>query len=170
MHLSTTGLSEAAIPAGAPPARVDDAATGADEAGRLAELLTAASRRLRRGVAAQLAPLGLTFAQARAMRLIAAPGCCLRMADIACRLDVVPRSATSVVDGLEAAGLVARRPDPHDRRSVLVALTDEGRRLLDGLDEARRATAEELFAPLGAEDRAELLRLLGALAAGEDRP
>jgi DNA-binding MarR family transcriptional regulator len=150
---STPGLSEVA--------------TRADEAARLAELLTSASRRLRRGVAAQLAPLGLTFAQARAMRLIAAPGCCLRMADIASRLDVVPRSATSLVDGLETAGLVTRRPDPHDRRSVLVALTDEGRRLLDGLDTARRATAEELFAPLGAGDRAELLRLLTALTTGE---
>jgi DNA-binding MarR family transcriptional regulator len=151
---STTGLPESA--------------TRADEAARLAELLTSASRRLRRGVAAQLAPLGLTFGQARAMRLIAAPGCCLRMADIACRLDVVPRSATSIVDGLEAAGLVTRRPDPHDRRSVLVALSADGRRLLDGLDAARRATAEELFGPLGADDRAELLRLLSALAAGEE--
>lgn len=163
MQPSTPGLSQAA--------------TRADEAARLAELLTSASRRLRRGVAAQLAPLGLTFGQARAMRLIAAPGCCLRMADIASRLDVVPRSATSIVDSLEAAGLVTRRPDPHDRRSVLVALTGEGRRLLDGLDAARRAMAEELFAPLGVEDRAELLRLLSAVdtgermgTRGEDRP
>jgi DNA-binding MarR family transcriptional regulator len=164
---STTGLPEATARTADAASRGGEVASRADEAARLAELLTSASRRLRRGVAAQLAPIGLTFAQARAMRLIAAPGCCLRMADIACRLDVVRRSATSIVDSLEAAGLVTRRPDPHDRRSVLVALSDEGRRLLHGLDAARRATAEELLSPLGAEDRAELLRLLTALVAGE---
>jgi DNA-binding MarR family transcriptional regulator len=154
VHTSTTRSSEAA-------------AALAEEATRLADLLTAASHRLRRGVAAELAPLGLTLAQARALRLFAAPGCCPRMADIACRLDVVPRSATSIVDSLEAAGLVTRQPDAHDRRSVRVTLSAEGRSLLDGLGVARQAIAEGMFGRLGADDRAELIRLLSALAGGE---
>ena len=142
----------------APPA----AETGA----RLAELLTRAARRFHRGAGARLAPLGLTWAQARVMRLIAAPGSSMRMADIAAHLGVVPRSATSMVDALVAGGLVDRQTDPLDRRSVLVSLSDEGRRLLDGLDAARRATAEAMLAPLDANDRAELVRLLEALVAG----
>jgi DNA-binding MarR family transcriptional regulator len=40
-----------------------------------------------------------------------------------------PRSTLArALNRLEAAGLVARRPDPHDRRSVLVSLTPLGRR------------------------------------------
>jgi len=142
----------------APPA----AETGA----RLAELLTSAARRFHRGAGARLAPLGLTWAQARVMRLIAAPGSSMRMADIASHLGVVPRSATSMVDALVAGRLVDRQTDPLDRRSVLVSLSDDGRRLLDGLDAARRATAEAMLAPLDAADRAELVRLLEAVVAG----
>jgi len=139
------------------------AGAAADTDARLAELLSRVARRLHRGVGEQLAPLGITWAQARVMRLIAEPGSSLRMADIAARLGVVPRSATSMVDALEEAALVTRQPDPQDRRSVLVSLTAEGRRLLDGLDAARRRTAAAMFGHLGDADRRELVRLLSAL-------
>lgn len=138
----------------------------ADTGARLAELLTSAARRFHRAAGARLAPLGLTWAQARVMRLIAEPGSSMRMADIAAQLGVVPRSATSMVDALEASRLVARHADLQDRRSVLVSLTDDGRRLLDGLHSARHRTAEAMLAPLGEADRAELVRLLEAVVAG----
>ncbi|HEV7465553.1 MAG TPA: MarR family transcriptional regulator [Candidatus Dormibacteraeota bacterium] len=134
---------------------------------RLAELLTRAARRFHRAAGARLAPLGLTWSQARVMRLIAEPGSSMRMADIAARLGVVPRSATSMVDVLEAGGLVTRHHDPQDRRSVLVSLSPEGRRLLEGLDAARRATAEAMLGRLGAADRDELVRLLEAVVEGD---
>jgi DNA-binding MarR family transcriptional regulator len=145
------------VTSSAPPA--------ADTGARLAELLTSAARRFHRAAGARLAPLGLTWAQARVMRLIAEPGSSMRMADIAAQLGVVPRSATSMVDALAAGGLVARRTDPQDRRSVLVSLSTDGRRLLEGLHAARRETAEAMLAPLGAGDRAELVRLLEAVVA-----
>jgi DNA-binding MarR family transcriptional regulator len=111
----------------------------------------------------QLAPLGLTYAQARVLRLVAAGGRPLRMADLAAQLDVVPRSVTTMVDALEAAGLVARHADPGDRRSVLVALTDDGRRLLDGLEAARRDSADDVFGSLDPAQRHHLLDLLAVL-------
>ena len=129
----------------------------------LAELLSHAARRLRRGSATQLAPLRLTMAQAQVLRIVASTGRPLRMADIAARLEVVPRSVTTMVDGVEAAGLIVRSPDPDDRRSILVSLTDQGHDLLEGLERARRATAEEVFGGLSDDDRAHLARLLGAL-------
>jgi DNA-binding MarR family transcriptional regulator len=129
----------------------------------LAELLSHSARRLRRGSTVQLAPLGLTNAQARVLRIVASAGSPLRMADIAARLEVVPRSVTTMVDGVEAAGLIIRSTDPDDRRSVLVTLTARGRALLQRLERARRATAEDVFGGLGGGERAELARLLGAL-------
>ena len=127
----------------------------------LAELVSRTARRLRRGSMAHLAPLGLTMAQARVLRIVADGP--IRMADIAARLDVVPRTVTPMVDDLTTAGLVQRRSDAADRRSVLVEPTRQGRALLARLDEARRATAEAVFGGLDGAGRAELASLLGRL-------
>ncbi len=127
---------------------------------QLAELLACTSWRLRRAARTELEPLGLTFAQARALRLLARAGGPVRIGALAARLEVVPRSATTMVDALEAAGLVSRQADPADRRSVLVGLTAAGDELLARLGRARRASAEALFARLDATQREQLLELL----------
>jgi DNA-binding MarR family transcriptional regulator len=85
------------------------------------------------------------------------------MGELAERLRVVARSATDVVDDLERDGLVRRAPDPSSRRSVLVSLTEEGRRLQDALRAARRTAGEELLAPLSIEQRRTLADLLARL-------
>ncbi len=128
----------------------------------IADLLGQVVRRLHRGTSVALAPLGLSRAQSRVVRLLADGP--LRMATIAEHLAVVPRTVTDLVDGVEAAGLVARHPDPEDRRSTLVALTAGGRLLLDRLEVARRESAEQAFGRLDPADRAVLLRLLRDLA------
>ncbi|HEY7946273.1 MAG TPA: MarR family transcriptional regulator [Acidimicrobiales bacterium] len=129
----------------------------------LAERLTHSARRLRLGSTAQLAPLGITNAQARVLRIVASSAQPIKMADIAARLEVVPRSVTTMVDGVEAAGLIVRSTDPDDRRSVLVSLTARGHALLERLERARRITAEEIFGGLSGTERAELARLLASL-------
>lgn len=138
-------------------------AARADASVALAELLARTSRRLRRGSMAQLVPLGITFAQARVLRVVADADMPLRMADIAARLEVVPRSVTSMVDALEASRLVNRTADPADRRSVLVELSAGGRDLLHRLDRARRDSAEQIFGPLSDHERNDLRRLLAAV-------
>jgi DNA-binding MarR family transcriptional regulator len=85
------------------------------------------------------------------------------MADIAAALEVVPRTATSVVDDLEGARLVERAIDPHDRRSILVSLTDQGALLIDRIAQARRRTAEATFNRLSPIERAEMGRMLVVL-------
>jgi DNA-binding MarR family transcriptional regulator len=112
---------------------------------------------------AELGPIGLTGAQARVVRYLDGLGHPARMADIAAALEVVPRTATSVVDDLEASKLVTRAIDPRDRRSILVSLTEEGARLLDRIAQARRRTAEATFSLLSPQERGELTRLLGVL-------
>lgn len=77
---------------------------------------------------------------------------------------------TNRIDRLEAAGLVARRPDPHDRRGVLVRLTAPGRRRVDECLDALAAREHELLAPLGGDDRARLAVLLRRLLLPIDPP
>ncbi len=129
----------------------------------LADALTQTWRRWRRLIASEIRPLGLTPAQARALRAVTGAGP-LRMAELAAELDVVPRSATSMVDALADAGLVARHADPSDRRSVMVAATVTGKDLVGRLDDARCRAAEALFAQLQAPEREQLLVLLRSVA------
>ncbi|HLS45064.1 MAG TPA: MarR family transcriptional regulator [Ornithinicoccus sp.] len=83
-----------------------------------------------------------------------APG--LRLGTLAGWLQITPRSVTEVVDALEGLGLVARTPDPADRRAVLVGLTDQGRQTARSIRSARKAQSETILDELSPEQRAQL--------------
>jgi DNA-binding MarR family transcriptional regulator len=138
----------------------------ADSASRLAELVVRTSRRLHQSSMAELGPIGLSHGQARLMRILAEAPQAMRMVDVAAALEVVPRTATTMVDGLETAGLVKRAADPSDRRAVLVELAQPGRDLLERIGQARRRTAELVFGRLADNERAELARLLDLVCCG----
>src|SRR6202020_715543 len=127
---------------------------------QLADLLQRHTRRLRRSQAQRPAPLGLTPAQERALRIVTRSEEPLRMAELADRLGIVPRSVTTVIDALEEAGLVSRETDPRNRRAILLQLTARGAGVRDELRDARRQAADELFAPLSEQDRQSLAHLL----------
>ncbi|MEU9622126.1 MarR family winged helix-turn-helix transcriptional regulator [Streptomyces sp. NPDC088251] len=137
-----------------------------DADGVLAEQLLRVTRRLQRIQSRQLEPIGITPAQFRLLRTVAHYDGPPRMADLAQRLDVVPRAVTSLVDGLEASGRVRRAPDPDSRRVVRIEITEEGLATLRSLRDARRAAAEEILAPLTADQREVLGGLLSALVNG----
>jgi DNA-binding MarR family transcriptional regulator len=129
-----------------------------------ADLLMAAARALRRHFAAALESYDVTPGQSRALHVIAEHGTS-RPSEVAERLRIAPRSATEVIDALQARGLVTREPDPTDRRATRVVPTAEGERLSAVLARARRAESERLLAELPAADRAELDRILRLLLA-----
>uniref|UniRef100_UPI003C7A14EA MarR family winged helix-turn-helix transcriptional regulator n=1 Tax=unclassified Streptomyces TaxID=2593676 RepID=UPI003C7A14EA len=137
-----------------------------DSDGMLAEQLLRLTRRLQRIQSRQLEPIGITPAQFRLLCTTAHYEGAPRMADLAERLDVVPRAVTTLVDGLEASGRVRRAPDPTNRRVVRVEITEEGRAVLRSMRAARKAAAEEILAPLTAEQREVLGGLLTALVDG----
>jgi DNA-binding MarR family transcriptional regulator len=152
-------------PAGAPDESAPaDAPAAADAVvARLADQLLGVSRRLHRAHRRLMEPLGITPAQARLLRTL---GHCEeppRMADLAHRLEVVPRAVTTLVDGLEERGLARRVSDPANRRVVRVELSDEGLAALSALRKARRDAAADLLAPLDMRQRAQLSELLDAL-------
>lgn len=75
-----------------------------------------------------------------------------------------PATIQGVVRRLLARGLVARAPDPMDRRTIVLSATAAGAALAArGVAHARRATAETL-APLAPAERRTLLALLARLA------
>jgi DNA-binding MarR family transcriptional regulator len=78
---------------------------------------------------------------------------------------VTSGTMTNRVDRLERRGLVARSPDPHDRRGVLVGLTGEGKRAVDAAFEALLARERALLAELDPADAQRLAALLKALMA-----
>ena len=136
-----------------------------DDAEALGELLMRAARGQRRRWRDTLAPWDLSPHHARALRVVT-DRAGMRLSDLAEALHIAPRSATEVADALQARGLVERRPDPTDRRAVVLTPTEEGRRVQAEIAAARAADNRDLFARLDADDRATLARILRTLAEG----
>ncbi|MFC3689638.1 MarR family winged helix-turn-helix transcriptional regulator [Aquipuribacter hungaricus] len=83
---------------------------------------------------------------------------------LAARLGIDRTVLTYLVDDLEEAGLVLRRPDPVDRRSRLVEATEEGRRTLAGHEVAVARAEQHVLGALPAGDAETFRRLLRTLA------
>ena len=140
---------------------MDDARDDAEPS--LAMAVWSVARRLRHASRDALAPWDVTPAQVRALVVLARHGV-LRPGALSEHLHIAPRSGTEVVDALEERGLVARTPDPEDRRATLVALTDRGTGVVGTIQVARAAEADRFFAVLAPEERTELARLLRRVA------
>lgn len=126
----------------------------------VADLLHTTTRRIRHAFHHDLEPMGITPGQWRALRTVAWFGDPVRMSDLADRLGIARRSATSVVEELVAQGLLARGDDPGDRRSVVVEPTPDGRRVLEEVRERRRRTTAQALTGLSNDELAMLADLL----------
>lgn len=160
-------------PAGPPPGTVaapQARAVDDTDPPPLGELLARAARAIHFQSRQLLAPLGLTPAAARALRTLAGAGRPMRMVDLADRMHVVPRTVTTLVDTLEAEELLERRPDPTDRRSTLVHLTERGHDRMAQMAEARRTAAGELLSALTDDEQLQMRRLLAKLDLEARRP
>ncbi|MDR8409914.1 MarR family transcriptional regulator [Nonomuraea sp. 3-1Str] len=76
---------------------------------------------------------------------------------------VTSGTMTNRIDRLAQAGLVVRRPDPEDRRGVLVSLTPAGLDRVDAAFAGLLRREHELLAGLSAEDQRALAALLRTL-------
>ncbi|MGW9114489.1 MarR family winged helix-turn-helix transcriptional regulator [Microbacterium sp. NPDC055683] len=98
-----------------------------------------------------------------ALGVIAGHGDDARVQDVADGIGITVGAASKLVDRLERDGLVVRAPNPSDRRSSLLRMTADGRRVLDdgsgvlvhvlgerlaGLDETTLASATEVLESL----------------------
>jgi DNA-binding MarR family transcriptional regulator len=142
------------------PTQPEPADPAGDES--LADAFGAVARQLREKSAETLAPWGITPAHLRALRTLARHGT-MRLSELSDHLQIAPRTATEVVDALQARGLVRRRADPADRRAILVEVTERGTAMLAEIRAARGTEASRVFGRLGPADRAELARILSQL-------
>nr|WP_153427482.1 MarR family transcriptional regulator [Streptomyces alkaliphilus] len=105
-------------------------------------------------------PYGLTFARYEALVLLTfSKAGELPMSKIGERLMVHPTSVTNTVDRLVRAGLVTKRPNPHDGRGTLASITDRGREVCE-------AATRDLMAMdfgLGAYDEEECREIFALL-------
>ncbi len=79
-------------------------------------------------------------------------------------LRIPPSSMVSVIDHLEARGLVERRLHPTDRRSRTLHMTPLGRDVLDRATELAMGLEQTICEGLGADRRAELIATLVTVA------
>jgi DNA-binding MarR family transcriptional regulator len=85
------------------------------------------------------------------------------MQELAKLLGLDKSSVSGLVDRAERRGLVARVPSAADRRSVLVSLTDSGRRLAASVGARFEADVTALLEFLPAADRAKLAGLVSGM-------
>lgn len=84
----------------------------------------------------------------------------VRPSDVAAALEVHASQITRQVKALEDSGHVHVEPDPQDRRSCFVSLTEDGRAELARLSEVGMARFEKFVAAWDATDVREFTRLL----------
>lgn len=135
--------------------------------GRLGHLLKRAQARMAELNAETLEPFGISGRELAVLLVLAgreAPS----QQQAAARLGVDRTTMVAFLDALEGKGLLARRPDPADRRRNVVVLTEHGadtlRRATAASDEAER----RFLAPLTGADAATFRTALKAVASYED--
>ena len=126
------------------------------------------ARQVRKMSMQALAPWDIAPSHARALGVLMRHGV-MRLSELSDHLNIAPRTATEVVDDLQARGYVERKPDPHDRRATLVSVTAEGQRVSEAIRSTRTEDAERFFDILSAADRAHLARILRKFTRAQSR-
>lgn len=107
---------------------------------------------------------GVSLARSKFLYLLACEGP-QRSTDIAATLGFAPRTVTEAIDGLERDKLVAREPDPRDRRAKIVSITETGRAVIDAAMEPKEKTVKAIFDILEEGQKAKLHEILECLSA-----
>jgi DNA-binding MarR family transcriptional regulator len=94
----------------------------------------------------------------------------LTMGELSSRLMVSNGNVTGLTDALVREGLVSRLPEPDDRRSLRIRLTQAGKRAFDAMTPPHEQWIDEMMAGLTRAEMAHLLELLGKLKASLRRP
>ncbi|MET9590419.1 MarR family winged helix-turn-helix transcriptional regulator [Streptomyces sp. NPDC006516] len=150
MQIDSTTSADPACAAGLPSAAMGGPASHA--VSRVARLHRNAAGKLLRG-------LGLYPGQEFLLMHLWDTGA-VRQGELIKAMDLDPSTVTKMLQRLEQTGHVRRRPDPDDRRAVLVEATVESCALRTDVCDAWSSLEEHTLAGLEPAERTELIRLL----------
>ena len=108
---------------------------------------------------------GVSLADLHALRVLARRGE-IPMSAYGDELGIPRSTITNLVDRLERAGLVERRPDSADRRVTLVGLAEAGRLAAEEIGALRNSELAARLLALAPADQAALAELLERVVAG----
>ena len=94
----------------------------------------------------------------------------LSLSRLADHLAVNPSTALRMAERLITIGVITRRENPADRRTIRLALTDSGRRTVAEVTARRRAEIADIVAVIPPSQRAELIRALRNFATAGGEP
>ena len=114
-------------------------------------------------IESRLNAIGLSLAKLLALKALSDAGESLQLGQLAERLSCVKSNITQLIDRLEADGLVARQPDPLDRRTKLAALTAAGRKAVKDGTRVQEASERDLLSRLTRDEAQQLSALLGKM-------
>lgn len=88
----------------------------------------------------------------------------LTLNELASQLYLDKSTVSRVVTAIERKKLLRRQPHEEDRRAVLLALTDAGQRLYEGIRDDIEERERRLIADFDPDVRAAMIELIGRLA------
>ena len=127
--------------------------------------LLRAEAAVRRRLSGDLEREGLSAAGFSVLVVLVTAGGELELRTLRRRLGTSKASATEVTGTLEGRGLVRRERPPHDRRTVVVSLTELGQEVVDRLFPEHASRVALTFAALDDDEKRTLAELCRKLAA-----
>ncbi|MBV8079648.1 MAG: MarR family transcriptional regulator [Actinobacteria bacterium] len=133
----------------------------------IVDRINSLQKRFRRDLEQTLAEHGLTWPEWKVLGSLwhahnEVPHCS-SPGELADELELSSGAMTNRLDRLERAGLIRRRPDPADRRSIKVELTDEGARAWRDSTNAQAIKESRVAGALSAAEQRQLNTLLRKL-------
>ena len=124
--------------------------------------VTSLNRAFLRQATEALAPLDLELFEYDVLSALRRQGrpYALSATGIARETGLSSGAMTNRIDKLETRGLVMRKGDKADRRTVIVSLTSKGKRAIDDAIQLRLEAADESLRGLSARERNDLASLL----------
>jgi len=105
---------------------------------------------------------GLTRAQWRATKVLYhREG--LRQTELAEFLEMEPIAVGRVIDRLQAAGFVERRPDPKDRRAWRLYVTEQARVIVDDMEIIARDLRKDVTRGIGYDELKQALEVISRI-------
>ncbi|MFJ8042615.1 MarR family winged helix-turn-helix transcriptional regulator [Kitasatospora sp. NPDC096147] len=150
-------------PSAVPPARTDspESERTLEQAQQLTDVITRLRRALRSSIRTDYPWESLPMAQVELLQTLAAAP--LRVGELATRQRLAPNTVSGLVGKLLDAGFVDRQPDPGDRRTARIALTEAGRRQLNDWQQAHERRLADALRGLGEADCQAVMNALPGL-------